>query len=210
MDIRIINTKNRIQGGLVKVLLEKPLYKVKDKDIIHEAQVSAASYYKYYTDKSIVLKDLESDLISDFKKALYTDSKNIFEYLHGPTKKDISREIDTHNKVMNFFTENEEVIKLLVSANGDPAVKIKLTALTASMVKKLIYRYFEIYGQASRLKGKDLKINIISERYADSFLNPFFIWLKNVDQMSVADVRLLMKNMILKSPYDLSTHDLNE
>ena len=52
MDIRIVNTKNRIQSGLIVAINSMPLYKIKDKDIIQKAQVSSSSYYKYYSDKS--------------------------------------------------------------------------------------------------------------------------------------------------------------
>ncbi|MCT3614938.1 TetR/AcrR family transcriptional regulator, partial [Lactobacillus acidophilus] len=88
MDIRIVNTKNRIQSGLIVAINSMPLYKIKDKDIIQKAQVSSSSYYKYYSDKSEVLRDLENSLFSEFRIALSMDSKNWGTVNHAPSKKD--------------------------------------------------------------------------------------------------------------------------
>ena len=130
MDIRIVSTKNRIQGGLISVIKQKPLYQIKDKDIINEAEVSAASYYKYYRDKSQVLKDLETELIKQFSTALYADSKGWLSLKYGPNKKEISNRIDNNlSNLIAFTSSKKEVITVLISKNGDPAFKAKMLEL---------------------------------------------------------------------------------
>lgn len=210
MDIRIVNTKNRIQGGLISVLGKKPLYEVKDKEIIEAAQISAASYYKYYSDKSAVLKDLENALIQEYKKALCDDSKSWLTLNHGPNKKEVASRIKSSiDELITYFFTRQDIILTLISKNGDPAFKYNLIDLTSQIIRRMIFRYFQVYGQSERLKGKELELHILSQRFACSFLGSLFIGIKHSDRMSSNDVKQLMIDMILKSPYDVSTHDLN-
>ncbi|EEJ71358.1 TetR/AcrR family transcriptional regulator [Lactobacillus ultunensis] len=210
MDVRIINTKNRIQTGLITVVKQKPLYQIKDKDIINKAEISAASYYKYYRDKSDVLRDLENDLITEYKKALFTDSQGWLSLKYGPNKKEISERIDKNiSNLINFVSDKKSVITILISRNGDPAFKAEMLELTTQVIKKMLVRFFQIYGQISRLDGKEFKIDILSKRYAHSFLDSLFFWLNHFDKMTLNDVKAMIKDMILRSPYDISTHDLN-
>lgn len=207
MDIRIINTKNRIQAGLVAAIRQKPLFEVRDKDIIQEAQVSSSSYYKYYADKNHVLKDVEAGLLNEFKNALSTDSKNWGVVNHAPNKKDVSRLIDRNiNKLTEYFNDHKATLAPLISRNGDPAFVYDLIDMTTNIVKRLIIYYFRIYNQEGILKEDELKLKIVSKRYALAFLGPLFIWLEDSADMPLKETKQMMKLMILNSPYDISTH----
>lgn len=207
MDIRIVNTKNRIQSGLIVAINSMPLYKIKDKDIIQKAQVSSSSYYKYYSDKSEVLRDLENSLFSEFRIALSMDSKNWGTVNHAPSKKDISRLIDSNiNELINYFNKHKDMLQPLISENGDPGFKNQIIDVTTNTVKKLIIYYFHLYNQEYILKKDKLKLTLLARRYALSFLGPLFAWLEYTDEMTLKEKKKLMKQMILNSPYDISTH----
>lgn len=207
MDIRIVNTKNRIQSGLIVAINSMPLYKIKDKDIIQKAQVSSSSYYKYYSDKSEVLRDLENSLFSEFRIALSMDSKNWGTVNHAPSKKDISRLIDSNiNELINYFNKHKDMLQPLISENGDPGFKNQIIDVTTNTVKKLIIYYFHLYNQEYILKKDKLKLILLARRYALSFLGPLFAWLEYTDEMTLKETKKLMKQMILNSPYDISTH----
>ena len=207
MDIRIVNTKNRIQSVLIVAINSMPLYKIKDKDIIQKAQVSSSSYYKYYSDKSEVLRDLENSLFSEFRIALSMDSKNWGTVNHAPSKKDISRLIDSNiNELINYFNKHKDMLQSLISENGDPGFKNQIVGVTTNTVKKLIVYYFHLYNQEYILKKDKLKLTLLARRYALSFLGPLFAWLEYTDEMTLKETKKLMKQMILNSPYDISTH----
>lgn len=207
MDIRIVNTKNRIQSGLIVAINSMPLYKIKDKDIIQKAQVSSSSYYKYYSDKSEMLRDLENSLFSEFRIALSMDSKNWGTVNHAPSKKDISRLIDSNiNELINYFNKHKDMLQLLISENGDPGFKNQIIGVTTNTVKNLIVYYFHLYNQEYILKKDKLKLTLLARRYALSFLGPLFAWLEYTDEMTLKETKKLMKQMILNSPYDISTH----
>lgn len=207
MDIRIVNTKNRIQSGLIVAINSMPLYKIKDKDIIQKAQVSSSSYYKYYSDKSEMLRDLENSLFSEFRIALSMDSKNWGTVNHAPSKKDISRLIDSNiNELINYFNKHKDMLQSLISENGDPGFKNQIIDVTTNTVKNLIVYYFHLYNQEYILKKDKLKLTLLARRYALSFLGPLFAWLEYTDEMTLKETKKLMKQMILNSPYDISTH----
>ena len=207
MDIRIVNTKNRIQLGLIVAINSMPLYKIKDKDIIQKAQVSSSSYYKYYSDKSEMLRDLENSLFSEFRIALSMDSKNWGTVNHAPSKKDISRLIDSNiNELINYFNKHKDMLQSLISENGDPGFKNQIIGVTTNTVKNLIVYYFHLYNQEYILKKDKLKLTLLARRYALSFLGPLFAWLEYTDEMTLKETKKLMKQMILNSPYDISTH----
>lgn len=63
IDIRIINTKNRI--GMINALKTKPLNEVTTKDIIEVAKVSRKAFYTYYNDQNDLLFEIENAMISD-------------------------------------------------------------------------------------------------------------------------------------------------
>ncbi|WP_161494890.1 hypothetical protein [Lactobacillus sp. HT06-2] len=54
----IFDTRSRIKWGLIKALRQKPLYSIKDIDIIQSAKVAPAIFYKYYPNKIAILTDL--------------------------------------------------------------------------------------------------------------------------------------------------------
>lgn len=207
MDIRIANTKNRIQDGLIKTIEEAPLYKIRDKDVIANAQVSAASFYKYYSDKSEVLDDLEDDLMAKFKKAIATDIKD-WHINHSPSKKDISYLIDQNIvKLIDFTTDNREYVSALLSKNGDLNFQYRIIEYTTRIIERIIIYYYGIYNQERVLNKNSKKLRFIAEQFALAFLEPLIIWQNHSDQLTVQDIKSLIKTMVLKSPYDLSAHD---
>ncbi len=63
------DTNNRLKHGLIKALTLKPLYELKDLDVINCAEVAPATFYKYYANRKEILDDVEESLIADFKKS---------------------------------------------------------------------------------------------------------------------------------------------
>lgn len=117
---------------------------MKDKDIIEKSQVSAASFYKYYSDKSEVLDDLENDLMAKFRKAVAKDIKHWQTMNHSPSKKDMDRLIDQNiNELINFVTENHESVSTLLSRNGDANFPYRIIEYSTKMIERAII-YFII------------------------------------------------------------------
>lgn len=202
-----MNTKNRIQKGLIVSMKEIPLYLLKDKDVIAKSEISSSSFYKYYSDKNEVLHDIETELLAQFQSALDQDVQEWSHLNHAPSKKDITLFVDKSiNQILNFFSEKKNTLAVLTSENGDPAFTYKIIEMMAKVVEKLLTHYFQLYGQEEVLRQKHFKLVMLSKRYSLSFVGPLLFWLENSDEIAIKDAKKLMTSMILKSPYDLSTH----
>lgn len=53
------DTNSRLKYGFIRALTEKPLYNLKDLDVIKYAEVAPATFYKYYASRREVLNDIE-------------------------------------------------------------------------------------------------------------------------------------------------------
>ena len=51
VDLRVIKTREAIEGALVRLLLGKPFERVTVQDILDEARVNRKTFYKHYADK---------------------------------------------------------------------------------------------------------------------------------------------------------------
>lgn len=182
---------------------------MKDKDIIEKSQVSAASFYKYYSDKSEVLDDLENDLMAKFRKAVAKDIKHWQTMNHSPSKKDMDRLIDQNiNELINFATENHEYVSTLLSRNGEANFQYRIIEYSTKMIERAIIYYYSLYHQERLLSKQNAKLQFISRQYALAFLEPLLIWQHHSDQMTVRDIKSMIKLNVMKSPYELSPHGL--
>ena len=207
MDIRILNTKNRIQEGLIASMREIPLYRLKDKDVIEKSEISSSSFYKYYSDKIEVLDDIEAELLKEYRTALNNDARQLRTLQFPPNKKDIRLFVDKNTtEIVEYFSEKKSTLAVLTSDKGDPGFTSELIEMTAQVVKLLMEHYFKLYGQEDILKQKKFKLLMLSKWYAFCFVGPLLFWLEHSDEMAIRDAKELILSMILKSPYDVSTH----
>lgn len=95
VDIRITNTKNRIQQGLLKCMAEKPFREIYSRDVIAKAEISSRTFYHYYSNKNEVLDDTEDELIQGLKKAMEADRKDIRKLDHLATNEEIIERFET-------------------------------------------------------------------------------------------------------------------
>ena len=79
MDQRIKLTKKLLKNALVEILLIKPIQKVTIKEICETADVNRTTFYKYYSNEYILLKEIEQDFIEKTTRAL--ENKNAYQGL---------------------------------------------------------------------------------------------------------------------------------
>lgn len=204
MDIRVTNTKTRIQHGLLACLKDDSLIKLHDKDIIRKAEVSSATFYKYYSDKAAVLADIEKQLNSEYQDAMKHDLPN-WHLDHALSKKDVEQLIDTGlNRTIDFFRINQEAITTLMGPNGDAAFIVNTHQQLAKMVSGLVKYYERLAGNTQELGSYEQIFDLLSAHFANAVLNPLLFWLEHPNDMSLRDAKELMKQTLLSSPYDLS------
>lgn len=209
MDIRITNTKNRIQEALISCMSNSSLIEIRDKDIINKAQIASGTFYKYYADKEAVLKDIEKGLYANFQTALLHDAKE-WQIPHSPHRKDIFELIENHiTALLKFFISNRKTVLALTSKNGDPDFTLTLFARTDHVVEHLMAFYFHLYRQENILLKNRYRTDLITEHCTHAFFDSLLILLAQADHFSVSDMKKVIAQSIVFSPYDLAQHHLH-
>lgn len=208
MDVRVNNTKNRIYHALTVCMQKKSLIEMYDKDIINAAEISPRTFYKYYENKVAVLHDMEKQLIDAYQAALKNDAQ-AWKISHSPSKKDILQLAQTNlTNLLNYFANNRYEILALISDKGDPAFNQQLIIILSKAIEHLLIYYFHIYHQEKVFRNNRIPFQIVSRRYAKSDLSSVCFWLRNYDYVSVSQLKKIIGETIIYSPYELTTHRL--
>lgn len=204
MDIRVTNTKTRIQHGLLACLTNNSLIKLHDKDIIKKAEVSSATFYKYYSDKAAVLADIEKQLNSEYHDAMQHDLPS-WHLNHVLSKEDVKELVDSSlNRTIDYFRVNQTAITTLMGPNGDAAFMVNTYDQLAKIISGLVKYYERLVGNSQEFSRYDQIFELLSAHFASAVLNPLLFWLNHPNDMSLRDTKELMKQSLLNSPYDLS------
>lgn len=209
MDIRVTTTKNRIQAGMINCIKDLSLIDMKDKDVIAYAQVASGTFYKYYADKTAVLKDIEHDLTVQYKKALTADIKDWRTINHSPSKKDLIILVNRYSDhVLSYFIKNNEAIAALISEHGDPAFLASLKQYTFKMIAVTLKYYFQLYQAESTLTKQIRKTRLIVKRFVDCLFTPLILIIEKPEEYTVNDIKHIIAVSFIYSPYQLSQHYL--
>lgn len=204
------DTNNRLKHGLIKALTTKPLYELKDLDVINCAEVAPATFYKYYANRKEILDDVEESLLTDFKKAVGEDLKVWYELKHSPSKKDIDRLLrDNFASTLDFFAKNSDDIVILVSNNGDSSFRNSMVEIVSARLTRLFTYYFKLYQQEKMLQSKPLLFHFLAYREANDIVNTLIYWVRYKDQLTINDAREYLLLTLTKSAYEITAHGFN-
>ena len=67
-DRRIRKTQAALKTAMLQILREKPIEKVTVSELCRFADINRSSFYRYYSEPSVILKDLEEDYYAEFSK----------------------------------------------------------------------------------------------------------------------------------------------
>lgn len=79
-DLRVIKSKRAIEKSFITLLTQKKFEQITIKDICQEALIGRSTFYRYYEDKYLLLKDLVNQYSQKFKILLtqrLTDSTQL-------------------------------------------------------------------------------------------------------------------------------------
>ena len=133
LDIRIQNTKSRIQNGLLELLKQKPLNDITTKDIIESAEASRKTFYTYYKDKRDLLMEIEGAIITNLQEALKEDRKCLTQHSSFPDKEEILRlSQESFAHTVQVCSNYREVSRILLSPNSDINLLTRIKRITYS------------------------------------------------------------------------------
>ncbi|RVU71519.1 MULTISPECIES: hypothetical protein [Lactobacillus] len=206
----LYDTQSRIKYGLIKALEQKPLYDLKDLDVIKNAEVANATFYKYYANKIVLLKDVEASLLAELKKALAEDLKVWYHPKHSLSKKDIARLVENGlNNTLDFFDKYHQELLVLTSNNGDPVLRHTLVDVVNQRLVRILKYYFNIYEQEGMLAKKPKLFDYVAYRWSNEIIDDLLYWIINRSKMTFDDAKQCLSMSFTQSVYEIVTHGFN-
>lgn len=202
-DIRSIATKNRIKMGLLSCMKEKGYDTILNKDIISKAQISPRTYYHYYSDKNIILQEIEAVLLKGIKKANDLDYQYVTEVNARLTDQANVEPAEKEFKhIIDFCTTNKDVLNILLSTNGDINFLTQVWQLVSMEVKRRI----DFLNQNNFIDvgtDGDIPVQIVYNVYTGAVLETIITWLQNKNNLTPYQVRKILGRVQVESPVDL-------
>ena len=203
MDIRSEATRNRIKLALIKCMKDTPYADVPNLDIINNAGVSSRTFYKHYSGKDQILKEIEDELIAGFKEANKKDREAVFQIKQKLTSEENIRLAETEFKhLIDFCDSAKDIIQILLSSNGDINFLNKIHAMSvAETTRRLNYlidnNLLEISNNA--MIPADMVFNLNSE----VIINTIITWIRDDSDLTPHDMRHILGIVQIKSPTEL-------
>ncbi len=206
LDIRIQNTKSRIQNGLLVLLKQKPLNDITTKDIIESAEASCKTFYIYYKDKRDLLMEIEGAIITDLQEALKEDRKCLTQHSPFPDKEEIFRlSQESFAHTVQVCSDYREVSRILLSPNGDINLLTRIKRITYSefMHRGKLLFYFNSQHPSTNVHPSPIPVDYLFEIYTGTLTNIIVHWVRSDDRISTSALREIMGYTQTHSPVEL-------
>lgn len=207
LDIRIQNTKSRIQNGLLELLKQKPLNDITTKDIIESAEASRKTFYTYYKDKRDLLMEIEGAIITDLQEALKEDRKCLTQHSFFPDKEEIFRlSQESFAHTVQVCSDYREVSRILLSPNGDINLLTRIKRITYSeffMHRGKLLFYFNSQHPSTNVHPSPIPVDYLFEIYTRTLTNIIVHWVRSDDRISTSALREIMGYAQTHSPVEL-------
>lgn len=103
---RVTITKRMLKEGLLRLLREKPLDKIRINELCQESDINRATFYRYYQRPQDVLVEMEMDLVKEVAAKA------------APPKCEADAK-DNLARICAFLYERGDVVKILFRCNTD-------------------------------------------------------------------------------------------
>ncbi|GBG95539.1 TetR family transcriptional regulator [Ligilactobacillus salitolerans] len=164
-DLRIKKSKYAIQQAFWKLLLAEDFQKITIKQILLEAQVNRATFYKYYANKYELLDAVEEKLLAEFEKM----TKNVPESILG-VNLDQTALNGYYQQLAQYIYHNGSKFSALLAANGDPAFINKLIATDQKIwYQKNLIEHLTVAEHYAAVAAIGMATSLISEWVKSSF-----------------------------------------
>lgn len=188
MSFEILSTDKRIQAGLLKCLRNKSFRLITNSDIINEAEVSLRTFYRYYKDKNDLLDHMEDEIIKNLSAALDNDYATSIDQEKDTEDRVAQVSQKIMSDVLTFSIESKDVIKTLLSANGDLALWEKIKQKVETKFRE---SFKAIFGDHFVMNSY---IQLQLSSYVDSKLVFILNWLDYTDTISVSQAEKLLNS----------------
>lgn len=182
MQRRVLTTKERIYSSIIEELKKVPLTEITDRNIISNAQVSSATFYKYFRNHTYVIRELEDSLLKDYSIALNSDLKHWHVEKLAMDKNSMKLIQSNLNNTFKFWNENNDYLLVLVSKNSDKYFFDQLISETELQNKKMLTKCKT--KTKMRITSNKLKVDAFAHQLAAAEIESLIWCYKHLDYMS--------------------------
>lgn len=182
MQRRVLTTKERIYSSIIEELKKVPLTEITDRNIISNAQVSSATFYKYFINHTYVIRELEDSLLKDYSIALNSDLKHWHVEKLAMDKNSMKLIQSNLNNTFKFWNENNDYLLVLVSKNSDKYFFDQLISETELQNKKMLTKCKT--KTKMRITSNKLKVDAFAHQLAAAEIESLIWCYKHLDYMS--------------------------
>ena len=204
MDIRKINTLNRIKEGFITVLDTKKLSECTTNDIVDSAEISKKTFYNYYQNKQDLLHEIENDLLEGLKEALVIDREELKDVKHLRGADEIKELAEVaFNHTLAFCNENKHALSNLLSSNGDMQFyQMIVEVANNEFDARVPYLFGDINIKEANVKSP-LPFSFIKTLYINTIVNLLMLWGAAPDSLSINEIKSIAGLVQTKSPVEL-------
>lgn len=204
MDIRKINTLNRIKEGFINALAYKKLTECTINDIVNSAEISKKTFYNYYQNKQDLLREIEKNLLNGLQQALIADRETLKVNSHLPDADEIQELAGVaFNHTLAFCNENKTYLSRLLSSNGDMQFYQMIVDLANNEFDARVpYLFGEINIEKADATSP-LPFSFIKTLYINTIVSLLMLWGAAPDSLSVKEIKTIAGLVQTKSPVEL-------
>lgn len=133
-DRRVIKTKKAIKSAFIKLLTERDINDITVSDIAELADINRKTFYNYYAGMHELMDEIENELIGKIDEVLtefdFTENKDTPYLVFG--------------KLTSVINTDEELFGLLLGAQSNLGLTLKLVEMLKAKTKAVLMKYFKV------------------------------------------------------------------
>lgn len=176
-------TKEKLRNALIELCNTHGYYKTTVDDICKRAGTYRSTFYRYYENKDILLREIEKRYIEDTRK-LTTSIRNI-DYSHLRGNYDLYKKELIAN--LEYQRERKQLYIFLLSPTGDSQFYIGLRKSLSEIFNNILKKNLLNLGEMQKYQ-----VNY----YAHGYLGTVYEWLKNGDRTAEEIASFLLSILV--------------
>lgn len=194
-DLRYQKAEERIIAAFIALIKEKGFSKVTVSNITKCAHVNRSTFYAHYLDKYDLLETLEQEILENIYQIM-----NEIKFTNRDNQDAIDELVSGFKKMANYIYSQREIIKALLSTNGDGNFQEYLKNSIVEENKKI------------REKNNLVFQNILPSDYTEeliinSMLDLVLFWIKKDKPESPAEFAKILTTYRQLLPFQLLKKD---
>ena len=182
---RIQMTKKLLKESVFELMEQKPLNKITIKEICENADVNRTTFYKYYGDQYMLVKDAEDELL-----------KKTSEFLMSLSSEEEKTKL--LEEFLSYVKSNGDTFRILLERNSDTDFRIKL--MNVAMEKVMAEKY------EPNIKSEDKKY--VYCMIIMGAISAIGLWIDSKFDMPTYEVASLVYKFVLSGLRGIENNDI--